>query len=82
VRLTEALEPLVVRAASFLDAEMEAGNLRRHDPRLVLLAAYSMVIGMATEVEVLRALGEEPNARSLVRRRAELLTLLHSALVA
>ncbi len=81
VRLTEALEPLVVRAASFLDAEMEAGNLRRHDPRLVLLAAYSMVIGMATEVEVLRALGEEPNARSLVRRRAELLALLHAALV-
>ena len=82
VRLTDALEPLVVRAASFLDAEMAAGNLRRHDPRLVLLAAYSMVIGMATEVEVLRALGEEPNARSLVRRRAELLALLHSALVA
>lgn len=82
VRLTEALEPLVSRACDFLAVEMEAGNLRRHEPRLLLLAAYSMVIGMATEVEVLRALGEEPDVRSLVRRRAELLRLLHSALVA
>jgi len=32
-------------------------------------------------VELLRALGEEPNARSLVRRRTELLQLLKSALV-
>ena len=39
------------------------------------------VIGMVTEVEVLRALGEEPTARSLVRRRADVLNLLHSALV-
>ena len=54
----------------------------RHDPRLLLLAAYSTVIGVATEVEVLRALGFEPTARSLVRRRAELLAFLRSALVA
>ena len=36
---------------------------------------------MVTEVEVLRAFGEEPNARSLVRRRTEILELLRSALV-
>jgi hypothetical protein len=30
---------------------------------------------------LLRALGEEPTARSLVRRRAEILDLLRSALV-
>jgi hypothetical protein len=36
---------------------------------------------MATEVEVLRALGEEPTLRSLARRRRELLDFLHSALV-
>jgi hypothetical protein len=39
------------------------------------------VIGVATEVEVLRAVGIEPTARSLVRRRAELLGFLHSALI-
>jgi TetR/AcrR family transcriptional regulator len=80
-RLTLALEPLVARAAAFLESEMDVGHMRRHDPRLLLLAIYSTVVGMVTEVEVLRALGEEPTARSLVRRRQELLRLLRSALL-
>ncbi len=80
-QMTLALEPLVQRASAFLEAEMDAGTMRRHDPRLLLLAIYSTVIGMVTEVEVLRALGEEPTARSLVRRRADVLRLLRSALV-
>jgi TetR/AcrR family transcriptional regulator len=80
-RLTLALEPLVARAAAFLESEMDAGHMRRHDPRLLLLAIYSTVVGMVTEVDVLRALGEEPTARSLVRRRQELLRLLRSALL-
>ena len=80
-RFTLALEPLVERASSFLQAEMDAGHMRRHEPRLLLLAIYSTVVGMITEVEVLRALGEDPTARSLVRRRQELLRLLRSALL-
>jgi AcrR family transcriptional regulator len=80
-RLVLALEPLVARASAFLEAEMEAGHMRRHEPRLLLLAIYSTVVGMVTEVEVLRALGEEPTARSLVRRRQEILRLLSSALL-
>lgn len=81
-RLTAALDPLIARATTFLQAEIEAGTMRAQEPRLLLLAAYSTVIGVATEVEVLRALGFEPTARSLVRRRAELLAFLRSALVA
>lgn len=80
-QMTVALRPLVERASSFLEAEMDAGHMRRHDPHLLLLAIYSTVIGMVTEVEVLRALGEEPTARSLVRRRADVLALLRSALL-
>ena len=72
---------MVNRASDFLQAEMDAGRMQRHDPRMLLLAIYSTVIGMVTEVEVLRALGEEPTARSLVRRRADVLRLLRSALV-
>jgi TetR/AcrR family transcriptional regulator len=79
-RLMVSLDPLVERASSFLQTEMDAGRMRRHEPRLLLLAIYSTVIGMITEVEVLRALGEEPTARSLVRRRQEILRLLRSAL--
>jgi AcrR family transcriptional regulator len=80
-RLLGALTPLIDRAAGYLAAEMDAQRIRRHDPRLILLAAYSMVTGMATEVEVLRTFGEEPTLASLVRRRNELLALLRDALV-
>lgn len=80
-RLTHAIAPLVDRASFYLATEMDAGRMRRHDPRLLLLAAYSMVTGLATEVEVLRAFGEEPTLASLIRRRNELLALLRAALV-
>jgi TetR/AcrR family transcriptional regulator len=80
-KMTLELQPLVRRAAEFLEAEMDAGHMRRHDPNLLLLAIYSTVIGMVTEVDVLRALGEEPTARSLVRRRTDVLQLLRSALM-
>jgi AcrR family transcriptional regulator len=80
-RLTEDLDPLVVRAREFLEAEMAAGHMRRTDPRLLLVSAYSTVIGVATEVEVLRAVGIEPTLKSMVRRRTELLGFLRSALM-
>jgi TetR/AcrR family transcriptional regulator len=79
--MTEELSPLVKRATSFLEAEMDAGRMRRSDPNLLVLAIYSTVVGMVTEVEVSRALGEEPTARSLVRRRSDALGLLRSALL-
>lgn len=79
-RLTAALEPLVHRATAFLDAEMAAGHIRTQDPRLVLLAAYSTVVGAATEVEVLRALGYPPTTRSVALRRTDLLSFLRQAL--
>lgn len=80
-RLTDALDPLIARATGFLDDEMTRGAMRRQEPRLLLLSAYSTVIGAATEVEVLRSLGYEPTLRSLVRRRTDLLSFLRSALV-
>jgi AcrR family transcriptional regulator len=81
LRLVAQLDPLVKRAQGFLEEEMDAGRLRRHDPALVLFAVYSMVIGVATEVDVLHALGGDQSLRSLVRRRNGLLALLRDALV-
>ena len=80
-QMTECLEPLLGRATGFLQAEMDAGKMRTSNPRLLLLAMYSTVIGMLTEVDVLAALGEEVSARSLVRRRSDVLELLRSALM-
>ncbi|MEI7592206.1 MAG: TetR/AcrR family transcriptional regulator [Actinomycetes bacterium] len=81
-RLSDNLDPLVTRAREFLEAEMAAGHMRTTDARLVLLSTYSTVLGVATEVEVLRAVGIEPTLRSMVIRRRELLRFLRSALVA
>jgi AcrR family transcriptional regulator len=81
-RLMAALDPLVQRAREFLEVEMAAGRMRATDSRLLLMSAYSAVIGMATEAELLRALGEEPTLRSLARRRRELIDFLRSALTA
>jgi hypothetical protein len=75
------MEPLIDRATEFLEAAMDRGELREQDASLLLFMAYSSVVGVATEMEVLRALGVEPTARSTVRQRRALLGFLRSALV-
>ena len=80
-RLTGILGPWIERATGFLEEGMEDGQFREQDARLLLLATYSTVVGVATEVEVLRALGVEPTARGMVRQRAALLAFLQSALL-
>ena len=80
VRATEALEPLIKRATEFLEAEMDAGRVRRCDAQLLVMSVYATVMGVATEVELLRAIGMEPSLRSAAIRRREVLSFLHSAL--
>lgn len=80
-RLLDNAGPLVDRATAFLEAGMDAGEFRRCDARLLLVSVYSTIVGVATEVEVLRAVGIEPTLRSTAIRRRELLRFLHSALV-
>jgi TetR/AcrR family transcriptional regulator len=76
------LEPLIDRAIVFLEAEMDAGTIRRSEPRLLLFNVYAAVVGAATEAEVLRGLGIAPTLRSLAQRRRQLISFLHSALEA
>jgi TetR/AcrR family transcriptional regulator len=80
-RFALSMEPLIDRATVYLDSAMIRGELRRQDVRLLLFMAYSSVIGVATEMEVLRALGVEPNARTAARQRRALIGFLRSALV-
>jgi AcrR family transcriptional regulator len=80
-RFALRMEPLIDRANAFLEEAMSRGELRVQDGRLLLFMAYSSVVGVATEMEVLRALGVEPTARSTVRQRRALLGFLRSALV-
>ena len=71
-RLSGSLEVLSERATTFFRVGVTRGVFRPHDPRLVLLSAYSSVVAAATEVETLRQLGVSPSIRILVRRRRAL----------
>ena len=79
-RLRRRLAPLVERAVGYLASEMEAGRLRRGDPRLVAALGYATLTGIATEPEALRAVGWEPDAVGLRRLRDELRGFLRAAL--
>jgi hypothetical protein len=61
---------------------MEAGTVRRGDPRLMLLFTYTAVVGVATEIEAQRVLGIEPSLATLARLRRELFVFLRAALAA
>jgi len=78
--LRTQLAPLVARAHGFLEAEMAVGSIRRADPGNVLLFAYSMVIGVATDLETQRALGIEQSVSSLARLRRELFEFVRAGL--
>jgi AcrR family transcriptional regulator len=78
--LVAGLDPLVDRAAAFLAAEMDAGTIRRADPRLLVLFVYATVVGAATEVEAQRAVGYEPSVASLRHLRRELFAYVRAAL--
>lgn len=79
-RLRSHVDPLIQRAVAFLGAEMDAGRLRRGDPRLVAALAYGTVTGIATEPEALRGVGWTPSTAALRRLRAELRAFLRAAL--
>ena len=80
-RIMDIFEPMIVRATGFLEEEMDAGHLRRCDARLLLVSVYSTIVGAATEVEVLKAVGVEPSLKSAAQRRREVIEFLRAALI-
>lgn len=81
-RFTGALEPLRRRAIDFLQAGMDAGEIRKQDPVLLLFLLYTAVVGSLTEASVLRAVvGEDKGRASLRRREREVVAFVRSALV-
>jgi TetR/AcrR family transcriptional regulator len=78
--LRRHVQPLVDRAVAYLSREMDAGRLRRGDPRLVAVLLSATVTGIATDPEALRAVGWHPDVVELRRLRAELRAFLRAAL--
>jgi TetR/AcrR family transcriptional regulator len=81
-RMEAGVSPLVQRAIDFLAEEMEVGTIRRADPRLLLLFMYATVVGVATEVEVQRAVGLVRSPGALRQLRRELFAFVRAAVSA
>ena len=81
VQLSSRLANHIDAAQHSLEIALKEGRVRGDDARLLLFSLYSTIMGVATEVEVLRAMGVEPSLRSLAERRQELLRFLKVALV-
>jgi TetR/AcrR family transcriptional regulator len=79
-RLRQQLQPVVDRAIAYLECEMNAGRVRRGDPRLVAVLAAATVTGIATDPEALRAVGWTPDVVALRHLRDELRAFLRAAL--
>jgi len=80
-RFGQALEPLRKSALDFLQTGMDAGQIRKQDPALLLFTLYTAVVGSLTEASVLSAFVGADNARSsLKRREGEVIELVRAAL--
>ena len=80
VQLTGRLADHIDAAQRSLEVALEDGRVAGSNARLLLFSLYSTIMGVATEVEVMRAMGVEPSLRTLAERRTELLRFLTAAL--
>lgn len=78
--LRRHVRPIVDRAVGYISAEMDAGRLRRGDPRLITALASATITGIATDPEALRAVGWTPSVIDLRHLRNELRAFLRAAL--
>jgi TetR/AcrR family transcriptional regulator len=80
-RFADVLDPLRKRAVEFLQAGMDAGEIREQDPAMLLFTLYTAVVGSLTEASVLNAVvGSDTGRASLRRREREVLLFVRAAL--
>lgn len=81
-RLTDALKPMFDRAAIWIEAEMDAGRLRRYDARQLVLTGYGAVLSYISDAPFIGGLlGDDPlSPAALKERREHVLDVLRAAL--
>jgi AcrR family transcriptional regulator len=80
--ITDSLRPFLYRAVAFLEREMDAGRLRRHDPLELMQICYGAVFTFFSDARFrARLLDSDPlSADALTRHRDALTRLLDAAL--
>ena len=81
--LAVLLRPLFDRGADFLEREMDAGRLRRYDPRQLLLTGYGAVLSYLSDAPLMTGLLDiDPLSQdALAARREHVIDVLRTALV-
>ncbi|HEX3873001.1 MAG TPA: TetR family transcriptional regulator [Solirubrobacteraceae bacterium] len=78
--ITGSLRPFLDRAVAFLDGEMEAGRLRRHDPLELMQICYGAVFTFFSDARFrARLLDVDPLSPDALTRHREALTRLLGA---
>ncbi len=79
--LTNLLRPLFDRGADFLQREMDAGRLRRYDPRQLLLTGYGAVLSYLSDAHLMTGLlGDDPLSHDALEvRREHVIAVLRAA---
>jgi|SRR5438552_6427613 len=80
--LAGVLRPLFERAVNFLEREMDAGRIRRHDPRQVIFTGYGAIVAYFSDGPLVTALvGRHPlDRRALDERSNHLIEFFRIAL--
>jgi TetR/AcrR family transcriptional regulator len=81
-QLGVALRPLFDRGVAFLSGEMDAGRLRRYDPRQLLLTGYGAILSYLSDAPLISSLlDDDPlSPASLKERREHVIDVLRNAL--
>jgi TetR/AcrR family transcriptional regulator len=80
--LAARLQPLIDRAVRSVSSLMDAGVVRRCDPRLLLSFLYSIVLSVASDVHAQTAFGVPNSPAGLRQLRRELFTFVQCAVIA
>ena len=80
--LAAALTPLFDQAVGFLEKEMRAGRLRRHNPRQLIITGYGAILSYFSDAPLITALlgGDPASEPYLTERRRHLIRFFRHAL--